>query len=361
MFIGFGYLMTFLKEYGIGAIGLTMMITVVGMQWSLFTDQFFGQLYHNDFGHFQFNIVSLIESLYAVAAVLISFGGVIGKLSPLQLLVLTIVELLFYSINNQIFLVGVLKLVDVGGTVIIHMFGAYFGLAVAYVIGNPNKTVAAVGYIPDMFAFIGTLFLWIYWPSFVCGALDQVGGPQQQRAIFATILSLASSSTVSFSLSMWFNEKGNFRPVDIQNATLAGGVAIGAVANLTLSPLVACLVGMLAGLISTFGFAKLQPYLEDRYQLYDTCGIHNLHGMPSVLGGIVSVLAAAYFQSGGRHGNQDIYVDHKNNQWAYQLLGLIVTLSFALVTGTFTGYLMRYMGKHNRVTSFKDNVYFHSE
>jgi len=59
---------------------------------------------------------------------LISFGGVIGKLSPFQLLVMTIVELVFYSLNNQVFLVGNLGIADVGGTIIIHMFGAYFGL-----------------------------------------------------------------------------------------------------------------------------------------------------------------------------------------------------------------------------------------
>eukprot|EP01031_Cornospumella_fuschlensis_P042632 gene42632-52092_t len=37
MFIGFGYLMTFIKTYGLGAIGFTMLITAIGLQWYLFT------------------------------------------------------------------------------------------------------------------------------------------------------------------------------------------------------------------------------------------------------------------------------------------------------------------------------------
>ena len=34
------------------------------------------------------------------------------------------------------------------------------------------------------------------------------------------------------------------------------------------------------GAISTIGYVKLQPFLADNFNLQDTCGIHNLHGMP---------------------------------------------------------------------------------
>jgi len=37
---------------------------------------------------------------------------------------------------------------------------------------------------------------------------------------------------------------------------------------------------MVAGLLSTFGFAVLQPILEKHTIVRDTCGVHNLHGMP---------------------------------------------------------------------------------
>ena len=35
MFVGFGYLMTFLRWYGLGAVGLTMLITALGVEVSL--------------------------------------------------------------------------------------------------------------------------------------------------------------------------------------------------------------------------------------------------------------------------------------------------------------------------------------
>jgi len=83
------------------------------------------------------------------------------------------------------------------------------------------------------------------------------------------------------------------RPVDIQNATLAGGVSIGCVANLTLNPAVAIFIGICASLVATAGSYYVQPYLEEKFSIHDTCGVHNLHGMTSIVGGIVSIIVAA--------------------------------------------------------------------
>ena len=50
-------------------------------------------------------------------------------------------------------------------------------------------------------------------------------------------------------------------------------------------------VGMAAGSISTLGFAYLTPMLERKIGLGDTCGVHNLHGIPGILGGLVRLPA----------------------------------------------------------------------
>jgi ammonium transporter Rh len=48
----------------------------------------------------------------------------------------------------------------------------------------------------------------------------------------------------------------------VQNATLAGGVAIGASCDLEIRPAGALTIGLTAGIISTFGFNKIQGFLE---------------------------------------------------------------------------------------------------
>lgn len=85
------------------------------------------------------------------------------------------------------------------------MFGCYFGLAVAYVLGKP-KSQPQTGTVPDIFAFIGTVFLWAYWPSFVAGGAE-ANSPAQQRAVINTIMCLASSTVTTFWISSTLNNE----------------------------------------------------------------------------------------------------------------------------------------------------------
>lgn len=113
-------------------------------------------------------------------------------------------------------------------------------------------------YTSDHFSFIGTFILWVFWPSFNAYT---VSGEARHRAITNTYLALCSSTMTSLIFSTWFGNQRKMNAVDLQNASLSGGVAVGAVSNLLLQPYSAVITGSVAGFVSTFGYEVLQVLL----------------------------------------------------------------------------------------------------
>lgn len=341
MFIGFGFLMTFLRLHSWTSIGVNFLVSVVVIQTYIVASGFWKCAFKGEWEMIEIDMEKMVTAEFCVGAALISFGGVLGKLSPVQVMVMTTVETWFYTLNEALFLYG-LSAVDLGGSMVIHAFGAYFGLMVSWVTSpletknHPSNTTIAAS---NTFAWIGTLFLWIFWPSF--NGVTAVG-VQQHRAVINTVLSLTASTLAVFLGSAMFH-KGLFQSEDALNATLAGGVMMGASADLILHPYGALLVGSLAGILSVVGFNVIQPWLADKALLYDTCGIHNLHGMPGVAGGIVSIIAVGTMTDANTgYIVQQIFPGRSSEYQALmQLIGLVCAVGLGLAGGLFTGILVK--------------------
>ena len=115
-----------------------------------------------------------------------------------------------------------------------------------------------MNYFSNLFAMIGTFFLWMYWPSFNFGAFATTAFTKTQ-IIGNTVFSLTGSCLGTFAASAYGKEK--FTMEHILNATLAGGVVIGASAGIITHPGGAMAIGFLVGIISTIGYQYLTPYL----------------------------------------------------------------------------------------------------
>ncbi|KAG8182689.1 hypothetical protein JTE90_017667 [Oedothorax gibbosus] len=363
IFIGFGFLMTFMKRYGYSAVGLNLLLAAIAIQWAIVMQG----VWNTQDGQIPINIVSLTGGNFASATVLITYGALLGKASPVQLLAVCVIEITVFACNEHLG-VHIYQAADIGGSIFLHTFGAYFGLGVAYMLYSKDvedNIKEGSNYHSDLFAMIGTVFLWMFWPSFNSALAV---GEEQHRSVINTFVALLACCVVTFAVSSLADKNGRLNMVHVQNATLAGGVAIGSTANMMVHPFGAMMVGALAGIMSTFGYLLLTPYLVKRFHLHDTCGVNNLHGMPGILAGIVSAIVASmadetsygyslYRLYPGRAPSSNSTEFHRialvtaqlepGSGWsatgqAYaQLEALLTTLAVALLSGITTGYIIR--------------------
>merc|ERR1719431_614910 len=383
IFIGFGFLMTFLKRYGLSAVSLNMLCSALAIEWSILVNGFLHvdydvcdqtshtkrsaedtkydvDLHYNtncnpNWPWINIDLVSMLSADFATAAVLISFGVLLGTTTPIQLILMTMIEIVLFNINEVIGR-NYIGAVDAGDTIFVHMFCAYFGLAVSRILYNRASTTSkkqGANRTSDLFSMVGTVFLWLFWPSFNSGAAAE--GDAQMRGLINTYLSLCACCMSAFAVSALVNPQRKFCMEHIQNATLAGGVAVGASADMMMTPFGAMVVGTAAGAWSTIGYEHISPFLAEKFKITDTCGVNNLHGMPAILGGFLSVLMAGIAtREEYDQYNIDRDIDEKSSlleifparqdenwtggtQASMQLAAMVVTLVFAVVGGFITG------------------------
>lgn len=320
--VGFGFLMVFVRRYGFGATTGTYLVVATGIPLYMLL-RANGVVGHSIQAH---SVETLMLAEFSVATALIAMGAVLGRLRVFQYALLTLLLVPLYALNEYLVLdngSGLTKgFQDSAGSIVIHAFGAYFGLAASLVLTTAQQRSQPIESDPtsDRFAMLGSMVLWLFWPSF---ATAIVPFEQMPQTIVNTILALCGATLATYFLSTRFHH-GKTSMVDMANAALAGGVSIGSTCNLV-SPTGAFGIGLLAGALSVIGFVFIQPMLESKIKLIDTCGVHNLHGMPGLLGGLIAIVVVP-----GVVG--------------VQLVGIVMTLATAIVGGIIAGMVIRVTG-----------------
>jgi ammonium transporter Rh len=323
LLVGFGFLMVFVRKYGYGATTGTYLVVAVGLPLYLLL-RANGILCGGPVD--PSTIKALLFAEFAAASALIAMGAVLGRLRVFQYALLALLLIPAYLFNEWMVLDGGLGVTkgfqDTAGSIIIHAFGAYFGLGLTIVLTTRLQRGQAIesDATSDRFAMLGSMVLWLFWPSF-CSAIVPL--QEMPRTAVNTVLALCGATLSTYLLSTLLR-KGKTSLADMANAALAGGVAIGATCNVV-APAVAMGVGVLAGAVCVLGYIFVQPALESRLKIVDTCGVHNLHGMPGLVGGLIAILAVP-----------GIAVS--------QLAGIACTLVLALGSGLIAGALIRVTG-----------------
>jgi len=132
IFIGFGFLMTFIKTQSWSALAFNWIISAWALEWAILSTGFFHQLFHDGVKHkISIDLSHMIMGDFGAGAAMITFGAILGKVNLQQLFFLVWWEMIFYGINEAI-CVNKFKVTDAGGSILVHTFGAYFGVAATY-------------------------------------------------------------------------------------------------------------------------------------------------------------------------------------------------------------------------------------
>jgi ammonium transporter Rh len=169
-------------------------------------------------------------------------------------------EVFLFSLNAAI-VFKVLYVQDIGGALTIHMFGAFYGLSASWWFSKKKDREARTeeartkpGYMSQTIAMLGTLFLFMYWPSFNSALAE---GVAQQRSVVNTYIGISASVLTSCFIAAIC--KGKFDWEVMLNATLAGGVAQGACCDMITYGVYSFLIGMIAGTVSCIGYLYANP------------------------------------------------------------------------------------------------------
>jgi ammonium transporter Rh len=240
---------------------------------------------------------------------------------------------------------------------VIHAFGAVAGVVLC-IIYRPRDyfqhPYQCESYESNIIGMIGSIFMWVLWPSFNT-ALGVTY--RKDLAQMNTFLSLVAANFTGIAFSILFNLK--LKMGDLINSTLAGGVVVGASADVILNPAAALVCGALGGFISALGFNVITPKLPQ--ELSDTAGVLNLHCMVGIFGGIYSAIIVAFLNTVTVPA---IFTPISTRtfpvQGGYQFACTLVSIGIGAGTGVVTGLIL-YLARASYERQAEEDCYEESQ
>ncbi|XP_059112164.1 blood group Rh(D) polypeptide-like isoform X1 [Peromyscus eremicus] len=334
--LGFGFLSSSFRRHSWSSVAFNLFMLALGVQGSILLDHFLSWTSQKNALNLLSPGLSIRKATMSTMPVLISAGAVLGKANLVQLAVMVLMETAAFGAtrfaDKQVFQVEDHTIMMHG-----HMFGAYFGLLVAWCLSRSlargvdekvqtEKVQMATG--SSLFAMLGTLLLWIFWPSFNSALVELT---DKKNAVLNTYYALAVSTVTATSMSALSHPQGKINMVHIHNAVLAGGVAVGAPCSLIPSPWIAMVLGLTAGLISIGGAKCLPVCLNHMLQIQNPGGIHYTFGLPGVLGAVTYILLKT---------RKNSYSIFDVNQMIIDFGALSFALAMGMAAGLLTGWLL---------------------
>ena len=386
IFLGFGFLRSFLKHHSWTSIAITLMGGIVAFEFGLFTLICWGAIFKRDWNNGIFNFQHFLDANYCAATIVISLGAVLGKLSLPQYLVMIFLETIFSTLN-YVLLRQTMKIIDVGGALTVHLFGSIFGgmfSLVSSIMKNERERIRnsphlGSNYNSNIFALFGTLLLITYFPSFNVSLIKDYS--DKFKGVINTYLAILGSIVGSFCFSPFFN-KGKIRIKDILNSCFSGGIIVAGSCHIINQLWASIILGVGSAEITTF----LCNILSDKLKVYgyhDTSDIIYYHGIPGFLGGIVTTIFVGNLLQDKNETERNNFTDknvydyigtimnytfeYNNNTFnstdlskyaGIHFSAIFITLAIAIASGFFAGFLIKFCNCNFAIRYFNDSEYF---
>ncbi|KAM4723762.1 rh blood group, D antigen [Anableps anableps] len=327
--LGFGFLCTFPVRYGFSGSGFNLLVAVIATQWALILSCI--DSWYNA-GIIWIDLKSIIHAELCAVSALISIGSVLGKTNPVQLTLIALLEVTGFVLNEWL-LQTLLKVQPLNSIMLLHVFGAIFGVMLTWILyRNGSKQ----GFEKEkfdkksgLFSMLGTVFLWMFWPSFNSVLLDD---QTRLEAVCSTYLALAVSAVTAAALAVLSSPRGNLNPIQLQSCILAGGVTVGVSMSAVKEPWEAMALGFTAAVISTLGYRYLKTHMLIAFECHDTCAVLSTHGFPGLLGWLAQL--ALHIKDCDNHTVAIRFA-------VFHICALFTTICLSLSMGILTAFLLK--------------------
>ena len=391
IFLGFGFLRSFLKHYSWTSVSLTLIAMVLSTEIGLFLLIAWKAIFKEDWADGKFNFQYLLDANFCASTVVISLGPILGKISMPQYLILILIETIGVTFNYTL-LRQILKIIDIGGTLTVHLFGALFSGVFSLVSSfgkNEKERIEkskhyGSNYYSNIFALFGSLVIISYYPAFNTALLNDdliktVNGrvmKPKYDGMINTYLAILGSIVGTFTMSPIFN-KGKLLIQDVLNSCFAGGIAIGGCCHLIDHYWVPILFGFFTAMITCFLTNLLSDKLRSK-GYHDSTNSLFYHGIPGFLGGIFTTIFV---------GNMPNLIDNKQKKYVYQYIGtfldyysdynyfgekevgfggyaavhfaaIFITIALAFAWGFLAGFSIKFCNCYLAMRYFNDSEFF---
>mmetsp|Transcript_61590 Transcript_61590/g.144867 ORF Transcript_61590/g.144867 Transcript_61590/m.144867 type:complete len:603 (+) Transcript_61590:213-2021(+) len=322
---------------------------------------------------------NMIEGLLATVPVQITYGMLLGKVGPSQLMLCALMCVICYGLNYWVVIYMLGAWDNAGGSCVIHIFGSFFGIGCTLLAsqkGSAQNPDNAPRYNADVLCIVGVILNWMTFPSFNAYFAPAAA---QEAVVVNTYLALFSSCVAAMVFSSLYSGQFKLDPADVQRSAIAGGVSVSSVFSIFAKPWEAIIVGFVGGGACSTSHHYLRRFLEKKLQITDTVGAVSLHAVPAMIAwaaGIIKVsnIDTTYMGkwSGALFGTRqtrtlpfdmeyDLIFAHSegNGDTAeYQGYMLPVTMCIALTAGIISGTAARYVKGPSVARTFSDSIFW---